>query len=149
MDVAALMKDVDSDANIEVTDEDMNDPELLAELNEISDPGTIITFIYFPKLNNYKILKGSEDKLNKIQSLREQVALEKKKALELNSKGDKAGARQALTNAKSLQGQLDQLTGGSAASAAPNSNAAPASVAAAPAPVAAKPAPVRAPAISF
>lgn len=46
MDVTALMKDVDSDANIEVTDEDMNDPELLAELNEISDPGTIITFIY-------------------------------------------------------------------------------------------------------
>ena len=39
MDVSGLLKEVDSEANVEVTDDDMNDPDLLAELNEIAEPG--------------------------------------------------------------------------------------------------------------
>ena len=52
MDVSGLLKEVDSEANVEVTDDDMNDPDLLAELNEIAEPGItsfylLLLFLFF------------------------------------------------------------------------------------------------------
>jgi hypothetical protein len=69
VDVSGLLKEVDSEAHVEVTDDDMNDPDLLAELNEIAEP-------------------GFDDKQHKIQTLREQVASTKKKALKLHKSGE-------------------------------------------------------------
>jgi hypothetical protein len=47
VDVHGLLKEVDSEANVEVTDDDMNDPDLLAELNEIAEPGNYFSLFSF------------------------------------------------------------------------------------------------------
>ncbi len=85
--------DVEKDIDVELTEEDMDDPELLAELNAIA-PGSVII--------KPKPAPKPAPASAPVQDIQAKILAEKKKAAQLHKEGKLEEAKAAFLNAKRM-----------------------------------------------
>lgn len=116
---AKVGKPNDKDIDVQVTDEDMENPEYLAELEGLSQPRAEEMSVKRKPIQEHKrpqeVIIPTEVKeeqpLESVSpaSLREQITLKKQAALRLRREGQKSEALGALRRVKQLQKQLEVL----------------------------------------
>ncbi|KAJ3272381.1 Coiled-coil and C2 domain-containing protein 1B [Terramyces sp. JEL0728] len=110
---------VEEDVHVELTEEDMNDPHLLAELQAVSgvpeDPASLHDHIEQPEVAEDTVPVIPEEtelsleyklKSTNISVLSQYVQLEKIKALQKKRGGDRSGAMEHLRAAKELEKRI-------------------------------------------